>query len=65
MRGLVDVGEGVGETRRRPARNLGEKERALFNISPVVLDEYLERKSVDAVLRQEREKETEETDPFL
>jgi hypothetical protein len=30
-------------------------------ISPVVLDEYLERKSVDAVLR-EREKET---DPFL
>lgn len=34
-------------------------------ISPVVLDEYLERKSVDAVLRQEREKETEETDPFL
>ena len=31
-------------------------------ISPVVLDEYLERKSVDAVLRQEREKET---DPFL
>ena len=59
MRGLVDVGEGVGETRRRPARNLGEK------VSPVVLDEYLERKSVDAVLRQEREKETEETDPFL
>ena len=31
----------------------------------LVLDEYLERKSVDAVLRQEREKETEETDPFL
>ena len=31
-------------------------------ISPVVLDEYLERRSVDAVLRQEREKET---DPFL
>ena len=31
-------------------------------ISPVVLDEYLERKSADAVLRQGREKET---DPFL
>ena len=31
-------------------------------ISPVVLDEYLERKSVDAVLREGREKET---DPFL
>ena len=31
-------------------------------ISPVVLDEYLERKSVDAVLR---EREREETDPFL
>ena len=31
-------------------------------ISPVVLDEYLERKSVDAVLR---EREKEETDPFL
>ena len=30
LAGLVDVGEGVGETRRRPARNLGEKERALF-----------------------------------
>ena len=30
--------------------------------SPVVLDEYLERKSDDAVLR---EREKEETDPFL
>ena len=39
--------------------------RANTKCSPVVLDEYLERKSVDAVLRQEREKETEETDPFL
>ena len=29
--GLEDVGEGVGRARRRPARNLGEKERALFN----------------------------------
>ena len=28
---VEDVGEGFGEARRRPARNLGEKERALFN----------------------------------
>ena len=52
-------------TRNALVRALGKCGAVRFRngrfISPVVLDEYLERKSVDAVLR-EREKET---DPFL